>query len=273
MVSKMVIDRQKTAAALGAALDTHAEEASATFKYLLEPFVDDDGSVPDLHRFQSLLQRRLAGLALDLVSADEVHVAEQEEDQASRRDRNAAVAELRPHVSRIRGLLELACGTGTCARLFSITGPTPRDPVVLQRVARRMVNRLTSEGFELGEVVDPGIRFDVSGWVAGLEPPLLKLEGSLGRLHKEGRESVDTRIAKGEAMSEYDRAFVSTARILEELFRYIGMPTKADTMRPTKRTATTAEDGPEPDAIPPDADHSAPATLVSEAVSIPEPLE
>jgi len=254
MVSKMVTDRQKSAAALDAALATHAEEASANFALMLEPFVDDGGPVPDLQRFQGLLQRRLAGLASSLVDADEVHVSEQEGDQASRQERDDAVAEIRPLITVIRTLLEAGCGAGTCARLFSLTGLTPRDPVVLQRITRRMVNRFSSESFVLAEITAPGVQLDTKSWVAKLEPPLLRLEASLGRLLKEGRESIDTRLAKSGAMTEYDRAYGSTARILEELFRYVGLTDKADTMRPSKRTTGSVEDEPEPQTPPPDTD-------------------
>jgi len=93
MPSKMITDRQKTAAALSGTVDAFSEQASDAFLALLEPVLREGESLPDLRQLQRLLRRRLDLLGTGLAEIDEAHQAELAADARLRR------SETRPLVS------------------------------------------------------------------------------------------------------------------------------------------------------------------------------
>lgn len=264
MSSKMVTDRQKTANELLGVLDSHAEEANTAFAALLGTELRDGEVVPDLVFLQELLRRRLDKLDLELVAADEANLKEKKEDFEQRLKRDSAASEVSSLLSRLRAGFDATCGSGTCARILGIEGTVPRDPVVLARLAARVLAHLRAGGVEKADSLG-GFRWDPQEWIDLLEGPTKELQSSTRHLARERQDSVSSLLRKTEAMEAYDRTYLSLARVMENLFRYTGLDGLAERVRPSKRTSEAEAEVPE----------EAPEELAEEAskamLSAPEP--
>jgi len=143
-------------------------------------------------------------------------------------------------VSRLRGVLEQACGAGTCARVLGIEGRVSRDPVVLHRVASRFAEGLAEGLLDDGVPLLAGVALDVSFWITLLEGPMERLGEALHLLSLEQPETIGRQVRKSQAIHEYDRTYRATASIVESFLRYADHPEVAKKVRP-KRQATTPE--------------------------------
>jgi len=247
MASKMVTDRQKNAAGLLAVLDAHAEEANDTFATLVKGHLQEGEEAPSLVFLQELLRRNLAHLDRELVQADERNLKEKREDRKQRRLRDTAVAQLSNLLSRLRQALDAACGSETCANVLGIEGSTPRDPVVLHRFASRVLQQLQDGGADTLEPTLPGFRWDSTEWISALEAPIQALGDSLAHLTLERRDSVSSHIHKRQVMDAYDVAYLSLARVMENLFRHTGLKELAERVRPSSRSPAGTVEIPDED--------------------------
>jgi len=250
MPSKMVTDRQKTAANLSGTVDVYAEQAADNFLSLLGPHLDEETPPPNLVYLQTLLRRRLDQLGSELIEVDEAHRAERKEERKLRLQRDTAARELKMLVAQLRGLIDRICGPGTSYRLLDIESRIPRDPVVLLRVAKRMLSGLRQGLLDEKSSLFPGVVLDASAWASLLEDPMERLENALVGLAQEQPETGNRLVNKASAMKEYDRAYRATANLLESLFRYVGRADLAKRIRPKKRSPTS-EGGDSPDPDPP----------------------
>ena len=257
MASKMVTDRQKTAAGLLAVLDKHAEEANTTFATLVKGHLREGEEAPDLVFLQELLRRNLAHLDNELIQADERNLREKREGRKQRRLRDTAVAQLATLLSRLRQALDAACGTGTCANVLGIEGSTPRDAVVLHRLASRLLQELQEGVADTLEPTLPGFAWDTAEWITALEAPIQTLGEALAHLSLERRDSVSSHIHKQQVMDAYDVAYLSLARVMENLFRHTGLKELAERVRPSSRSpagsAEFPDEGPEEASDAPEA--------------------
>jgi len=235
MASKMVIDRQRTAAYLRGALASHAPTASAKFLEILEPDLRDEEPAPDMESVQRLLRRRLDRLRAQLVRADQAHNRDLEVLERLRERRDAAVAELAHLLARLRSILVGLWGRQTCSQLLGFQGNTPRDPVVLHQVVRRLVTSLRDDDFPVPASTLGGLRIDPIAWSHLLEEPAERLGRSLEEIALEHQDAATALIHKNEAMATYDHAYKATSRMLQELYRYVGMTEMAEKVRPRRR--------------------------------------
>ena len=253
MISKMVTDRQKNANVLTAALKKHAARAGSRFSDLVRPYLQEGEEIPDLVFFQELLQRHLAAVHEDLVAVDDLHHQEQQDDQAVREARDLAVSDLTALLVRLRFIVKGVCGADSCGKVLDLEGAVPRDPVVLQRYARRVVERLESGSLGAQKSILEGVSIDVAPWIRLIEEPLGRLEEALGQLSDESRDTIESQLAKNAQMADYDRAYRSSARILENVFRFVGMDELAARVRPPSHRRSSPGDpvatDPDPGAV------------------------
>ena len=242
MPSKMITDRQKAAAELSGTVFIYAPKASAVLQRMFETDLHEGEQVPDLVFFQKLLGRRLSRLRTQLTEVDNTHRAEIRDDRKLRESRNVAAEELRQSISRIRKIVDGAYGAGTCARYLDVDGRIPKDPVVLHRVAEVFVKELRSGNLEEAGTTLPGVNLDVNAWADHLEGPTLRLGEILGQLTQERPETRDRQTVKAAAMTDYDNAYLATARIVENLFRYAGMIDRAEKIRPGGKSPAKASE-------------------------------
>lgn len=240
MASKMVTDRQKTAGALSAALKKHSEEASDRFARLIRPFLVEGEPLPDTNLLQEVLSRRLASFEARLVTADEAHQRELGDDGPAREKRDASAREVANVMSQIRRLVDGAYGSGSCMSLLGIGGTLPRDSMTLLRLGKRAIERMGEEEFALPKALLGGVSLDSGPWLDKLRGPVQELEEAVIALYGENRDAVRTQLVKNEAIEDYDRAYLATARLLEAFFNYCSLTELANRVRPTKRGGVTS---------------------------------
>jgi hypothetical protein len=263
MPSKMVTNRQKAAADLSGSVEVYAEQAAGVFLDLLQPFLAEGETPPDLVHLQRLLGRRLDLLRKRLVEVDEVLRSERKEDSRLRLQRDAAAEELKALVIRLRVIIDQLCGAETCARLLDVGGRISPDPVVLYRVASRMVEGLR-QGLLDGDLpLLAGVALDTSAWIALLEEPMARLDEALAGLTREKPETGNRLVEKSAALEEYDRAYRTTASLVEGFFRYVGRSDLAARIRPKQRSPAAPGDptDTDPPRLPPDDGDAAPAAF------------
>jgi len=238
MASKTIISREKTAEGLRGVLVSHGAEAADELAKALAPEASEEVEMPEMEDFQILLRRRLDTSRQRLVAADEAHLAVLKRLAHLRRSRDGAVEEVRRLLARLRHLVEGVYGPSTSAEVLLLEGPTPRDPVVLQRTATRVVEHLEELGFPRPEEALAGIELAPHLWIDLLRQPLERLGASLVALTHEKRSAVDSLLAKNAAKKNYDRLYGATTRMVREFFRYVGMDEMAATVRPRRRKAS-----------------------------------
>jgi len=270
MISKMVTDRQKHANFLAEALEKHAAQATSRFSDLVRPHLQEGEEIPDLVFFQEILQRHLAAVRQELVAVDDLHHMEQKSDKQAREARNLAVSELAALLARLRLIVKGVCGSETCGRVLDLDGAVPRDPVVLERYGQRVVERLESGSLEGQTSLLEGVSIDAASWVGLIQEPLGRLQQALGQLSKEGRDTIQSQLAKNTHLADYDRAYRSSARILENVFRFVGMDELAAKVRPPSHRRSPTGDPVAPDSGGPDSGPPL-QTLLPEELE-PEPV-
>lgn len=242
MSSKMVTDRQKNAANLLAVLDKHSAEANHTLATLVAPHLQEGEEAPDIVQLQEMLRRNLAHLDRRLVQADDANLNERRENRIQRRRRDKAARQVSELISRLRQAVDAACGSEACADLLGIEGPTPRDPVVLHRLGVRVLGSLQEKAVEEADSTLPGFGWDPVETIASLEGPVASLGEALSHLTLERRDRVSTYLRKRQAMKEYDVAYTSLARVMENLFRHTGLTDLAERVRPSSSSPRSLED-------------------------------
>ena len=252
MVSKMVTDRQKSANALAATLTKHAEKAHARFSDLVQPYLREGEQVPDLVFFQELLQRHLAAIRKELVAVDDLYHQERQDDQELRGIRDQAVSEIVSLLVRLRRVVQGACGAESYGKILGIEESVPRDPVVLQRYANLVKERLESGPLDGKTPILEGVALDPTAWALLLEEPLSRLGQALDLLSGESRDTLDSQLEKNALMAGYDRAYRSGANILENVLRFVGLDELAERVRPSPYSRPTP-------ALPEEGDGSRPA--------------
>ena len=190
-----------------------------------------------------------------LIAADRKHRDQKAVTTKYRRRRDDA---FKPLCTHVQGLRDAFRGTYSPELVedigFALRTPQQAGPLFEQ--ATHLHDRLSEEGFEL-----PEARLDVEP----LDPPKLAQQmapmvESLGlALEEVAREeslTVATKIAKDEALEEYERIFMWGAKMAEALFEMADLPEVADRVRPSsRRRGVTAEvEAEDPEIEEPDSD-------------------
>lgn len=232
MPSKQVTDRQKSASAVIASGETHADRIAADLEALLSPYLHQGEKIPDFSLATRLVTRALADARDRMVAADEAHQKELADDGSPRAGRDEVVSELYNELTDLRAWLTGLYGTAALRRL-GFTEATPRDPVQIERFSGAVVRALRSE--ELPTPRRKGIRWDADETVRRLEGLRDALRGHLNDVAREAREAEATLLKKNAAISAYDERFSRAATFLSGLFRLAGHAELASRVRPSSR--------------------------------------
>jgi hypothetical protein len=253
MPSKQVTDRQKSASAVIAAGETHAERVGTELDALLAPYLRPGEEMPSLSLLMHLVARSLADTRDRMVAADEAHIAELADDAAPREARDAAATALSEEITDLREWLTGLYGAAAVPR-FGFSDVTPRDPVQLVRFGREIVAALGKRDLPRPRRQD--IQWDAAATVRKLEGLCDELDGHLKDVAREVREAEATQVGKNTAVSAYDERFSRVANCLTGVFRMAGHVDLADRVRPSARRPgqTEADAPPAPAGGSPPAD-------------------
>ncbi len=250
MPSKQVTDRQKSAQAVVAAVETHRGAASTAIANTLTPHLRNAEALPDVALLLSLVGRVLTAQTQSLVTADDAHQAELTDDDAPRGARDDASDKLRQECIDLREILTGMYGNAIANQI--LPGSVPRDPVVVARYAQTVHDNLAKTTFPAPRIT--GASLDMTALLVRLTTSHQNLDDSITAVAREMREAQATQTAKQHAMDSFDDTFSTGAEVVSSLLRLGGMPEQAARVRPSTRSPgrTAAEDdsAAEPSAPP-----------------------
>jgi hypothetical protein len=248
MPSKGVVDRQRVARRLIAAARTHAHEVGVRLpSHLAEP--SGDGGTPslthapELARFQDELARLLERRLDDLIEADAAHLRAQRSASVARARRAEATGGVYRKITDLRAVVRGAYGRDGVRELLWLDGPTPREPLVLQRWTDRLLRVLGELPVELPPPRWKGVELDLSGAAAELRGLADALERAVDDVDDRCRVIESRKREKYRALEVFDETVRGVAPALRGLYRLAGRPELADRVRatlPNTRAATSA---------------------------------
>ncbi len=245
MAAKQVTDREKSAHAVVAAGQTHAEATGAAVGELLKPHLGKGESLPDIGLVMILVARALEAAKTRMVEADAAHEAELGDDDAIRRARDEAATALSDRLVELREVIVGVYGSATAGAVFP--GPAPQDPVVLSRFAGEVGAQL--ERVKLPAPRLKGAKLDLAETAADLRDLRAALDAKIKDVAREVREAQATLAGKTQALAAYDELFGGGATILTGLLRMAGKADLAAKVKPsTRRPGQTASDAGDPGA-------------------------
>ena len=235
--SKTVTDAQKIAAAVEAASVEVAPAVAPALETTFVPWVREGETAPAQEELrQVLLGRWLRQVRERLVAADEAHQREIRKERSLRRRRDDSATEIRGKMLDIRTTFERVYGAGLTAEIVGLASDIPRDPVVLERYALRVIDVMRDEELVLPE---PRVKGSTMGpeEVAGeLSPPLEILGEALARHEPQKRRTQVALHEKRQALEAFNFAVGRIARYLEALCYLAGMDFHAERVRQSSRT-------------------------------------
>ena len=225
-VSKMVVDREKSSTKVVAAARTHAPKAGAG----MAAFLGEEYG-PPTEKLMKASAGKLEKSTATMVAADEAHIAELDDDAAFRTERDKSAKDIRVTCMDLRELTTTMFGAEYC-KAIGYEGNTPEDPLMLHRLATRIVDRI--EKVDMPKPRFEGMTFDPTSWKKRLQAPADKLGTVLKKTATEDREAEQTIGAKDDAMTAYDDVFSKTAGLVSALLRIAGEEDLAQRVRPVK---------------------------------------
>jgi len=250
MPSKQVTDRQKTANAVVAAIDTHASAATNAITTMLSPHLKSGETMPNVALLFSLLGRGFTANIQSLVTTDNTHQTELADDDPARNDRDNAASALRTECVDLREILTGMFGNTIATQV--LPEAVPRDPVMLARHGQTIEENLTRITLPTSRI--PGATLDKPALIARFGLLRQTLEKTIQVVAREVREAQATQSAKDTAIDSFDNYFSMGADVTSSLLRLGGMPDQAAQLRPSARRPghTVADEEPaDPAPTPP----------------------
>lgn len=270
MASKGVLDRQRIADAIIASARIHAHQVGPKLAEVLGVVTPEELTAPDFTELQLQLAQYLEMRRDALVTADEAHLQELDDDQDPRLRRDRAAEVLYERVVAIREAVNAAFGSLRGPKLLGIEGSTSQDPLTLHRQAQRALERLERAPTELPPARIDGITLDLVALANQLQPDLDALGAALQQVGHERRETETTLGERIEAQVQLDRAVGAIGRILIGWDELAGFPHFAEKIRLSLPARRTRSPVPEPSPVPED---SPPSEELPEAEIPPGPPE
>lgn len=232
MPSKLVIARQKSAAAVIAAARTHGAQAATAVATTLGPHLAKTEKQPDVELLLELSTRALEAAITTLEQADAAHEAELSDDAAPRQQRDEVATALYDDLIELKEIATGLLGRATLKPL-RLEGTTPRDPTVLLRHAKSVIEALQTVDLPKSRV--RGAKLHADEWAERLGEHTQALSSALGDVAREAREAEATLVAKNQALGEHDRTFGDVATLVSAVLRMGGQTELAARVRPSPR--------------------------------------
>jgi hypothetical protein len=239
MPSKQVTDRKKSADAVVAAAETHADRVGQAVQATLAPYLQKGEKMPDVALLTALLGRWVGGGAATMVKADESHTHELSDDDPVRERRDRAQEELRAEIVELREWMTGLFGP-RAVRSLGFAADTPRDPAALVQFASEVSRSLREKSFPAPK--RGNVTWTPSKEAGKVDQLREALESALVDVAREAREAQGTLTTKNAAMSSYDDAFGRAASGIEGLFLVAGESELAARVRPSARRPGQTEE-------------------------------
>jgi hypothetical protein len=235
-LSKMVMDRQKSARSVQSAARTHRRQIVAQTS---ERF-GQTGVGPAAGVLLDSSVERLEEATGQMVAADDAYLREQGDDPPARKALDEAAGGLRDGLLDVRGSSEANFGKAYAARL-GFEGRTPDDPQAMLRLSHLVVDNLGTVPLPKPRL--PGVTADPAQWQALLQQHHAPVQTAMEAVATEQREHDAAYVAKKQAMDTFDTVFSCTANLVSALLHIAGEDELADRVRPSgRKTGRTVAD-------------------------------
>lgn len=251
MLSKEVLDRQKSAGAVVASLEAHGDAAGERLGAQFKAVLRKGEAAPDVAQTLRLFGRMLARDAAALAEADDRHEAEKADDDAPRAARDESAAVVREACVVARDGVAAVYGDAALAPLgLAEAVPAASDGASLARYAERAAGKLADAKLPLPKPRTRAVSVDRGALAASIGERLPTLQRALGDVERERRELEGTQAAKNSAVAQYDATFSLVANVAGAVLRAAGMIDQADRVRPSARRPGRTEAQPDEPADP-----------------------
>lgn len=238
MPSREVTDRKKSADAVVAAIDTHAEGAGQALAAQFKGVLRKGETAPDMTLALRLFGRMLARDSAAAVAADDRHEDEKSDDAAPRNARDAAAVLVRDACVHARdGVSTVHEGSNAVLKSVAMADPPPsvNDHAALGRWATSAAAKLADAKVTLPAPTKRGVSIDRKALAEGITEHLGALTTAVGAVETERRELEATQLAKNGAVERNDKTFAAAAGFASVVLRAAGMSELADRVRPSSR--------------------------------------
>lgn len=232
MVSKLVVDRDKSSRSVQAIAEAQLPVISKGIGAYLAPVLKDGEEVPDVETLIRLFLRRLAGDTDGMKAADSLDAQEDADLGAARSEHDKASEALRNALVETREVATAVVGTGG-AKLLGFDGPTPSVPIAMETLAGTVATRLRDEA-RRPEPRSPKISWDPPAIAADLDAAREARAASAKNVREEERQGQVSQDDKDQAIERYDDSFRRAAGLITTLFEVAGHDALADKVRPSR---------------------------------------
>ncbi len=225
-------ERERSAIAVDVVFRRNARFIAERVIALLEPELLAGEVMPDVELLQLLVRRVLARRLKRLSEAGESLIEKRQQAAELKQTSAAETRDTRALVVDLRAAFKGFFGTRRAANFLGLRGATSRDPVEIQRQAKRAVARLLDPDREL-----PAARLATGLDRQSLARPIKKHADAMADAETglvSARKRVDMALfMKDQALADYNDLFVKITTLFEGLYRLVDMEVLARKVRPS----------------------------------------
>jgi len=244
--SILVNRRDRSSRLVQKAITVQGPEAAARLTQRLGAFLLEGEQVPDLWTVMTLLLRWLVAATVGMVEADVANEHELANDEQHRSLRDETTAKLIATLIAFRDGCKAFYGA-TRLEEIGFTEQTPRDPLTIFKVAKKLMELLRDPATELPPPRFEALTLEAPAMADVLQPLVEALEAALTDVNREIRKAQSTQAVKNEKVEKYDVDFFWIARWLEATFALAGMMHEAERLKPSSRRNGRTSTEPEPE--------------------------
>jgi len=243
-MSKEVENRLKVSEKVVASARAHRDKVASI---LAERVVAEEGTNPatTVAAYKGIIN----SLALLLERASQRleqkelgYTAEQADDVEPRKKRDAELPSCIAFMLKLRGNIQTNLGV-EALKTYGLQGETPRVPSVLLRHMRNVANLLDEKPVSISN--DVGGTFDTTLAANSVRNKAAAFEAILGDVTREERELEGALVERDRMVNAWVDTYQGVANALVGLYRLAGYTEFAERVRPTRRTTSGEDPGPE----------------------------
>ena len=232
---RTIAGRLRTANVVDAAMTTHGAKAADRLdvKHAARRAEGEPGT--DYHALMEVdLRGDLSDAVGKMVAANTVHLGQLAVVNGLQEQRDAQKVELVDTFIQARHAVEHLHGVHRGFQAVGVTGPTLRDPAGLMKQVRETVDFFEAPKVPLAIRLD-GVQVDLPAVARQLSAGATGLQATITEVARAQKQAEETRLAKNDAIDEYDHVYLYVGRTLEGLFHLAGMHELAERVRPSTR--------------------------------------
>ena len=226
-------ERERSAAEVDGVFRSNAALTAEKMIEWLEPELLQGETMPDVELLQLLVQRALARRSAALSEAGETLLELRQEVQEEKAAAVDAAREARAQVVDLRAAFKGFFGTRRASNFLGLRGATSRDPIALEKQARRAAARLRDETRELQPARLAVGELDRESLARPLEHRADALDEAETRLVSARKHADMAQLLKDRALADYNETFVRVTTWFVGLYRLVGLNYLARAVRPS----------------------------------------